>query len=143
MFPRLTDKELADYRANKYPAFSEKQFRICFVREWARCPWNVGARQFIIDSLIDICQRKAFTGVLSGPPLPRRFITQKVIAAAVDSHVRYLRTEYKNHAGPMTPAKETKLKKRRKDKSINRRKNTVSCRLRPYSFSCLLLFADA
>ncbi|PIL28470.1 hypothetical protein GSI_08508 [Ganoderma sinense ZZ0214-1] len=125
MFPRLTDKELSDYRANKYPPFSEEHFRICFVRQWIRCSWNFGAREFVVNFLIDICQRKAFTGVLTGPPLPRRFFTQKAMEKAVDSHVEYLRGQYKDHAGPLTPTKEAKLKKRKQDSGINRRKKTT------------------
>ena len=131
LFPKLTDKELSDYRAGKYPPFSEEKFRICFVRQWIRCAWNFGAREFIINSLVDICQRKAFTGTLEGPPLPRRYFTRKVMEGAVDSHVEYLRGKYKEHTDPVTPAKEAKSQKRKKDNLIARRKQTVgrSCRI--------------
>ncbi|KAI0650950.1 hypothetical protein C8Q79DRAFT_1007161 [Trametes meyenii] len=116
-FPSLTDEELTQYDAVVGSFINESNFRIDFTRGWNRCSFNREARQYAIDHFLECTKGGAYCG----STIPKRYLNEYQVGMALDSHMAYMRAQYKRLVNPDAD----KDKKDKTRKAANTRRNTL------------------
>ncbi|KAJ8457003.1 hypothetical protein ONZ51_g11788 [Trametes cubensis] len=132
--PPLTDEEAEAYQTGRFLCpCTENTFRIDFIHDWKRFPFNLASRDFFVQNMLKTIKGGGFE--FDAAVIP--FIIQAHVEHVLDSHMDYCRRKYREaynlHTwdakdpddAEMIAEQEAKMEKDKKRKAINSRKKTL------------------
>ncbi|KAI0646433.1 hypothetical protein C8Q79DRAFT_926398 [Trametes meyenii] len=130
--PPLTEDELMAFRTGRR-RLTEENFRIDFIQDWKRHPFNLSARDIFVQNILRCIKGGGFDFDAEQIPL----ITEAHVESVLDGHMEYCRRKYREaynlHTWNADDAddaekiaeQEEKLLKEKRRKAINSRKQTL------------------
>ena len=127
-FPALSEVEARAYSDGIGPFITSRAtFRFDPSRGWNTFALNLEAGDFVVTDFLDTVKGGQ---AYNNPPLPARYLTRELVAAALSVHINHLRAEFKRLTAEQTPehvAQQLKIKSR---KNANARQQTVRVLIR-------------
>ncbi len=107
-FPTWTEEQVKAYEAHEGPYFTPDNYRIDFTWGWKSSPMNFEAREYFITHFFETMNG----GEYREPAIPERFLTRDRVGNLLDTHVAYLRPQFKKHSMLNNRKKEKKTRDR-------------------------------